>query len=184
MSYDEFMAGDYREGYKYEVIDGKLYVSPHPELAEARVEDWLHDRLGDYARERPDIINYISGKARVLVPGRRGATAPQPDLAAYRDFPRRPIRGPRWVDVSPVLVVEVVHGADTAKDLVRNVKLYRQVPSVQEYWMTDARDNPDRPSLRVHRRYGKRCRISDLAFGETYTTPLLPGFKLLIDPRR
>ena len=29
---DEFVAADYEEGYKYELIDGSLYVSPQPNL--------------------------------------------------------------------------------------------------------------------------------------------------------
>jgi hypothetical protein len=47
----------------------------------------------------------------------------------------------------------------------------------------DARDDPEQPTLRVHRRQGKKWVIKDFAFGETYTTSLLPGFRLLIDPR-
>src|SRR5687768_14222795 len=30
MTYEEFLAGDYEEGYKYELIRGELYVSPQP----------------------------------------------------------------------------------------------------------------------------------------------------------
>jgi hypothetical protein len=37
--------------------------------------------------------------------------------------------------------------------------------------------------MRVHRRYGKRWKIIELAYGDTYTTRLLPGFALTIDPR-
>jgi Uma2 family endonuclease len=183
MSYGEFMAGDYREGYKYELIDGRLYVSQHPELAEARVEEWLRDQLDQYAQEHPEVINYVTGKARVFVPGRKETTAPEPDLAAYQAFPRnRPIRGLSWKDVSPVLVIEVLHGDDVVKDLVRNVELYHQVPTIKEYWVLDARADPDRPSLRVHRRSGRPWRVADLAFGETYATRLLPGFRLILAP--
>jgi hypothetical protein len=37
--------------------------------------------------------------------------------------------------------------------------------------------------MRVHRRYGERWKVIDLAYGDTYTTRLLPGFTLTIDPR-
>jgi hypothetical protein len=40
------------------------------------------------------------------------------------------------------------------------------------------------PNLPASRRHGKRWRITQVPFGETYTTRLLPDFALLVDPRR
>ena len=37
MTLDEFMVADYEAGYQYELIDGKLYVSPLPNSPEGRV---------------------------------------------------------------------------------------------------------------------------------------------------
>jgi Uma2 family endonuclease len=184
MSFDEFMEGDYQSGYKYELIDGRLYVSPEANFPENWVEQWLFAKVFDFSREHPRIINYVTPKARIFVPGRAGITAPDPDLAAYQDFPlHRPIRKVRWQDVSPILVGEILTG-DPEKDLVRNVELYLQVPTIKEYWLLDAREEPEQPMLRVYRRQGKKWRILDFAFGEIYTTSLLPGFHLLIDPRQ
>jgi Uma2 family endonuclease len=87
--------------------------------------------------------------------------------------------------VSPILVVEVLKNSDHYKDLVRNVDLYAQVPTIREYWILDGRDSADEPTLIVRRRRGKNwLRPREIAYGETYTTPLLPGFELVIDPRR
>jgi hypothetical protein len=47
-TFDEFMAGDYEEGFRYELIEGKLYVSPTPELPHAWTESYLYDRLRRY----------------------------------------------------------------------------------------------------------------------------------------
>lgn len=184
MSLEEFEGGDYDEGFRYELIDGRLYVSPQPDLPENQVEEWINDKLKQYARRRPEVVNFVSSKARVFVPGRE-TTTPEPDQAAYHDFPLHlPKRQVRWQDVSPLLVVEILHRDDPDKDLVRNVALYYQGPSIKEYWVIDARDDPDRPSLRVHQRYGRRWRVIDRAFGETYTTRLLPDFTLNVDPHR
>jgi Uma2 family endonuclease len=181
----EFQGGDFEEGYQYELIDGRLYVSPLPNPPEGIVEDWVETKLKQYARRRPEVINWVYNKTRVYVSGRPGATMPEPDVAAYRDFPmHRRLRDIRWKDVSPLLVVEVLSRDDPAKDLMRNAGLYFLVPSIKEYWILDPRFDADRPSLRVHRRFGRRWRIAEYSFGETYTTRLLPGFELLIDPRR
>src|ERR1700722_16683694 len=84
---NDFMAADYVEGYQYELIDGKLYVSPQPNLPEDRVDSWIHRKVERYAEANPQVLNYVSGRARVFVPDRPGVTNPEPDLAAYHEFP-------------------------------------------------------------------------------------------------
>jgi hypothetical protein len=37
--------------------------------------------------------------------------------------------------------------------------------------------------MRVHRRYRKCWKVIDVVYGDTYTTRLLPGFTLTIDPQ-
>ena len=86
-------------------------------------------------------------------------------------------------EVSPVLVVEVLSLDEPDKDLVRNVDLYLRVPSIKEYWLIDSRESATRPTMTAYRRHGKRWRTKRLAFGDRYTTPLLPGFELVVDPR-
>ena len=186
MTLEEFLAAEAREGYKYELVDGRLYVSPEANLPENRVEVWLFRKLDRYSSEHLEIVNYVTTKARVFVPGRPGITNPEPDLALYRDFPLHlPFAAARWQDVFPLLVVEVLAGDDSDKDLVRNVELYLQVPAIKEYWIIDIREDPERPTLIVHRRQGNRWRVITVGFGGTYKTPrLLPGFELVVDPRK
>jgi Uma2 family endonuclease len=85
--------------------------------------------------------------------------------------------------MNPILVVEVLCDRYHKKDLVRNVALYQEAPSVKEYWVLDPRDDADHPTLRVYRRRGQAWqRPIDVPFAGTYTTPLLPGFTLIVDP--
>jgi Uma2 family endonuclease len=186
IAYDDFKLAEWEEGYQYELIDGKLYVSPQPNLPQGRIEKWIYDKLNRYARKRPEVIDFVYNKARVLVPDRPGVTNPEPDVAAYHAFPLdEPMEEIDWEDVNPVLVVEVVSAEDPDKDLVRNVELYLRVPTIREYWIIDPREAPDRPTMLVYRRRGKSWqRAIEVGFGETYTTKLLPGFKLLLNPRK
>jgi Uma2 family endonuclease len=181
---EEFEAARGQEGYRYELIEGRIYVSPVPDLPHDRIWEWVHRLLQDYSRSHPEVLNYVTARARVIVPEREGTTNPEPDLAAYSDFPRHlPLADVSWDDVSPLLVAEIVSEDDPEKDLQRNVDLYREVPSIREYWILDPRADPDRPTLRVYRRRGSRWqRPIDVVPGETYTTRLLPGFALLLDP--
>jgi Uma2 family endonuclease len=186
MSLEDFMSGDYLEGYEYELIDGKLIVSPQPNLPEDSIDTWINLKVTLYSQANLAVINYVTRGAWVFIPNRPGVTNPQPDLAAFQDFPLdRPLNQRRWQDVSPILVAETLSAEDPDKDLIRNVKLYLQVPSIREYWVFDTRsEGADRPTLKVHRRRASRWQIIDVAFGETYTTRLLPTFELVVDPRR
>jgi Uma2 family endonuclease len=185
ISYEDFQASETVEGYHYEIIDGKVYVSPLPNPPHMRLDKWLDQKLDHYCVLRPDVINLVYNKTRVFVPGRKRVTYPEPDVAAYQDYPlSAPFKAVRWRDVSPVLVAEVLSPDCLDKDLVRNVELYLQVLSIQEYWVVEGLEDPETRSLRVYRRRGKRWQIIDVACGETYTTKLLPGFKLIVDPRK
>jgi hypothetical protein len=70
MSFDEYITGDYRSGYHYELIDGRLYVSPEPNVQENFVERWVYLKLEYYSGRHPKTINYVTTMARVLVPDR------------------------------------------------------------------------------------------------------------------
>jgi Uma2 family endonuclease len=185
MSYAEFLAGDYQEGYRYELIDGELTVSPAPNMPHMVVVTWLWKALQAYSQNQPHVINFISCPARIFVPSREDATAPEPDLAAYSDVPEdAPIEDLDWRNFSPLLVAEVISPDNPGKDEVRNRELYFAVPSIKEYWLFDPRQSSTRPRLRIHRRQARRWKIIEVAPRGTYTTRLLPGFKLVVDLRK
>jgi Uma2 family endonuclease len=183
---EEFGEAQFREGFRYEVIDGRLYVAAMPNPPHGVLQEWLHEALILYKRAHPEVINFVASAVGVPVAARERLTVPAPDLAAFHDFPRQEDwENTRWDDVSPVLVIEVVSENDPGKDLTRNVELYLEVPSIREYWVIDPRPNPREPTLTVYRRRGARWqRPIVVPFGETYTTRLLPGFELVIDPNR
>jgi Uma2 family endonuclease len=186
LSLFEFEHADGLEGYHYELIDGKLEVSPIPNLPHEEIKDRIADLFREYRRTRPEVVNQVKAPARVFVHDRAAATCPEPDIAAYHDYPLdRPIDALYWRDVSPLIVVEVI-AADTAdKDLTRNRELYLQVPSVQEYWIIDPRSDAARPTLTVYRRRGRHGtswrRPITVRGGGTYTTRHLPDFTLVLD---
>jgi Uma2 family endonuclease len=186
LSAEEFERADYQEGFRYELIEGRLYVSPLPNAPHDWVVTWIYGKLYLYSLQNPTVINYVPHGARVFLPDQPEETRPEPDVAAYSDWPLDlPAAELDWRNVSPLLVVEIISADDPDKDLVRNVQLYRQVPSIREYWIIDPRQDTDRPSL-IARHRGSRGwqRPQRVRGGGTYTTPLLPGFSLVMDTHR
>lgn len=185
LSLDDYEAADFEPGHRYEIIDGEVYVSPEANFPEHRLERWLDRKLTRYAEDRPEVINFVAIKSRVFVHGRKKATVPEPDLAAFHNLDLdADFRDIHWRDLGPVLVCEVLVEGDEAKDLDRNPPLYLDVPSIKEYWVIDGRENPNEPTLIQRRRYGTRWVVREHPYGTTFTTKTLPGFSLLIDPRK
>jgi Uma2 family endonuclease len=177
VSDEELGLAEYRLGYDYEVIFGRLYVSPAPNPEHDVVEKHIYNQIFLYSLDHADIVGYVTDRARVFVVSEEKTTAPEPDLAVYVDGP-----DDDWRTVGPFIVGEVLRGEDIDKDLFRNVDLYWRVPSIQEYWVFDIRENPRRPTLLVHRRARSGWETLEFAASDTYQTPLLPGLKLVISP--
>ena len=174
---DELELAEYRPGYKYEVIFGRLYVSPAPNPPHDAVENYIRNQIYLFSLDRPDVVGYVASRARVFVPSEVTETAPEPDIAVYVEEPVDD-----WREAEPFIVGEVMRGDSVDKDLFRNVSLYWNVPSIQEYWIFDIRKEPRRPSLLVHRRTRKDWEVLEFTADAIYETPHLPGLKLQIAP--
>lgn len=180
----EFEGAEYAPGFRYEIIDGKLYVSPGPSFPEHWLEQWLVRALEDYADGHPDVIRFVANKGRVFLPAAIRTTVPEPDVAVYTELPDAESFGDMtWEDVSPALIGEILVGGSIEKDLGRNPPLYLTVPSIREYWVVDGTETVRRPTLVQHKRRGKRWVVTHYPFESMLTTSLLPGFELVIDPR-
>jgi hypothetical protein len=57
---DELQAGQYLEGFNYEVIDGRIAVSVRPSLRECVLEAWLCERLEQYADMNADVLRWVA----------------------------------------------------------------------------------------------------------------------------
>ena len=177
ISDEELEFAEYDLGYDYEVIFGRLYVSPAPNPEHDVVEKHVYNQIYLYSLDHPEVVGYVTDRARVFVESEEKTTAPEPDLAVYAEGP-----DDDWRTVGPFIVGEVLRGEDINKDLFRNVDLYWRVPTIQEYWVFDIRENPRQPTLLVHRRTGSGWETCELGALDTYQTPLLPGLKLVIAP--
>jgi Uma2 family endonuclease len=184
MTLTEFVQSAAQSGARYELIDGSVWVSPAANFAHDWLINWLADVLRGYCQHHPEVANYVTRGARLFAE-READTCPEPDLAVFRNVPSQPLVAEvRWQTLEPLVVVEVISPDQAEKDTVRNVELYLDVPTVQEYWIVDPQITPAQPTLRVRRRLNRRRWRAEIVIphGGTYAAPTLPGLTLTFNP--
>jgi Uma2 family endonuclease len=168
---EEFDAiDDWKEGYRYELIQGVLIVSPMPAKGERSPNDILGYYFHTYRFSHPQgaaLEDTVTEETLQLVSNRRRAdrviwlaTAEARDLST----------------VLPEIVIEFV--SKRKRDQHRDYVLKREeyvLAGVKEYWVIDR----FRRTLTAYRGIDTEIAIHP---GEFYTTPLLPGFELPLDP--
>jgi len=186
-TWEEYQAADFEPGFRYELIDGSLIVAAMPKPKHTGISMWVHGELFAYHLRHPKVFNVISSACEIVISGRPGVTAPQPDLALYRGFPRDRMDEEdfNWESVFPFIVIEIVSPDSADKDFFRNVTLYELEPTIREYWIIDPRRGLNKRALHVYRRRGDKWQKPIvLNMGDVHTTKLLPGFRLRLDPIR
>src|ERR671937_1307530 len=83
LSLFDFEDAEYERGFRYEIIDGRLYVSPAPNLPESVLESWLRRKLERYMEAHPEVVGYVATRGWVFLPARVRPSVPEPDLAVY-----------------------------------------------------------------------------------------------------
>lgn len=95
----EYEEAEYAPKFKYELIEGRLYVSPGPNFAESVLERWLAFKLNLFAMAHPEVINFVSTKGRIFLPHKLRPAVPEPDLAVYAGAPMdEPYESIHWED--------------------------------------------------------------------------------------
>lgn len=157
------------DGYRYEIFDGSLVVTPPPALPHAATTTNLRDRLYDQA---PRHLRVVEGSA--IYPNRNNYYVP--DLVVVRNEALASSAigfDPRDV----LLAIEVVSPSNPTNDLVFKRELYARF-GIVEYWIADRRDR----SLAVLRLAddGKYADVATLHPGERWRSDT--PFPLVIDP--
>ncbi|MFO0837638.1 MAG: Uma2 family endonuclease [Phycisphaerae bacterium] len=179
MALSEFEHAECQEGFRFELIDGVLHVSPAPDpIHQDLVVTLMRVLAAARGRDGHPLFAHVVMDPRVFIEDdEESGTVPQPDLAAYVTYPPRPVRSYRGL--MPVLVVEVMSRLSRAKDLVRNVEIYGRSPDILEYWVIDPTRDAARPTMSVFRGTGEaRFERIDIPPGAAYECPRWPGLRI------
>ena len=165
---EEFDRASGQEGWRYELINGVLVVSPTPSRQERHPNDKLGQWLGHYQDNHPQ------GSSLDL-------TLPEEEIQTHRN--RRRVDRAIWAGLgrdpgeteTPTIVAEFVSEGkvNQERDYLAKRAEYREI-GVREYWVIDR----FRRTLTVSIFGGAQDEERVIPEPQKYETPLLPGFEL------
>ncbi len=160
---------------RYEIITGELFVTRAPHIRHQSAAGRIHVCLDNWSDET-GIGRSFEVPGIVFTP----TDAVIPDVVwVSNERLANGIDQSGHFTIAPELVVEILSAGENNKHRDKSVKLklYSQ-HGVQEYWIV----NWQLKTLEIYRRTDAQLQIvATLLVGDTLTSPLLPGFSVLLD---
>jgi len=164
----EFDRARFEEGWRYELINGVLVVSPIPARNERDPNEELGRWLRNYHESHPQGSSLDSTLHEETIETKQNRR--RPDRVIWAGLGRLPAEGER-----PTIIVEFVSSGkvNQERDYVAKRAEYREI-GVREYWVVDR----FRRTLTVFIFSGESDQERVILEKQSYETPLLPGFEL------
>ena len=159
------------DGYRYELIEGELYVSTAPGIPHQLVLQSLQVALVNFLRKNP-IGRVVSGAGAVF----SNFDAVIPDLVFVSNERWSKIVANDRFNAAPEIVIEVLSpgSENRRRDIVAKCRLYHK-SGVMENWFVDQENQ----SVLVYR-YTRTDEMM-LNASDTLRSELLPGFEITIE---
>jgi Uma2 family endonuclease len=168
MTLREFDQAEFVEGYRYELINGVLVVSPIPSAQERSPNEELARALLNYRDDHPQgsHLNLTLPEHTVNTPANRRRA----DRVIWAGLKRR-----ARITETPTIIAEFVSSGkrDRKRDYEDKRDEYLGM-NVKEYWVIDRFQR----TVTIFTRVAGKIKSRVLREKQTLTTPLLPGFEL------
>ena len=169
LTIDDWDAMPYRDGNRYEIIEGELFVSCSPGLTHERVLINLILLIGNFLQASP--IGECAVNLGVILSETSGVI---PDLLVFLNEQRDTIIHNDRLKGPPALVIEILSPgpANIKRDRITKRQLYAK-HGVSEYWIVD----PQNMTLEKYvNRNDSLVLLESLEGEDTLSTTTLPGF--------
>lgn len=174
---DRWTYADYKrlpdDGWRYEVIEGELYMSPAPRTKHQRISARLQFAMTKFAQAQ-----HLGEVLNAPIDVRLGdlANPVQPDILFIRQD-RLDIIREEWVEGAPDLIVEILSPGNWLDDRRTKYRVYA-LAGVREYWIVD----PDKRQIEVFALRGSDYEIlGRFGPGERAASEILSGFDIGVD---
>lgn len=161
------------DGYRYEILNGELHMTPPPSLKHQHVVTKLSRRMGAFIEERGLGWLWVS-PVGVRLPNQ--PVPVQPDVVFVR-AERRDVIGDDYVEGTPDLVVEVLSPSNWLYDRREKLRAYQEA-GVPEYWIVDCRARTVEVRVLEEGRYTLQAEFRS---GEAARSQVLAGFQVVVD---
>jgi len=173
-TYADYKEWELDEGERYELIYGEAFAMSGPNTEHQVISREIFGQFYNYLSGKPCQVFYAPYDVRLFYKeDDSDDTVVQPDIMVICDKNKI---GPEGCRGAPDLVVEILSPSNTAIEMSRKFKLYRQA-GVREYWIVDSENN----GLTVY------CFKDDTIFTNTYggteTVPvaIFPGLNIALE---
>jgi len=159
----------FEDGYRYEIIEGELFVSCSPGLTHQRVMGNLFFQIISYLQANP-IGEVVSTPGLIL----SDVSGVIPDLVFFTNEQRDLIITGERLTGSPALLIEILSpgSANIKRDRVEKLRLYAK-HGIPEYWIVD----PQNLTIERYVDDGSSLALSEsLREEDSLMTATLPGF--------
>jgi Uma2 family endonuclease len=163
----------YREGYRYEIIEGELFVSCSPGLTHQRVTANLMAALVIFFRDNP--IGELVPTPGLILSEHSGVI---PDLVVFVNERQATIITGERLTGPPDLVIEILSPGATniRRDRINKLQLYSK-HEVPEYWIVD----PNKPAVEQYVSQGSSLKLMQtLQREDVLSSYAIPGFSCLV----
>jgi Uma2 family endonuclease len=161
------------DGFRYEVLDGELYMTPPPTLEHQILISNLHVALANFVKEH-GLGRVLVSPCGVRLPGQ--PVPVQPDIF-FVSAARRDIVGKVYLEGTPDLVVEVLSPGNWLYDRTEKFQAY-QAAGVPEYWIVDGRASTVEVFVLEA---GSYILLGKFASGDVVCSQVLAGFQVVVD---
>jgi Uma2 family endonuclease len=161
------------DGYRYEVIDRVLYMSPPPLIRQQRGLIRLVDFFMAFLKSRP-VGEVLIAPVGVRFPNQ--SVPLQPDIVFVRTE-RLDIIQEHYIEGVPDLIIEILSPSNWLYDRWEKMRVYQEA-GVPEYWIADPRAQTieiyvlEQGVYQLAGQYGR---------GELAVSRLLPGFAVPVE---
>jgi Uma2 family endonuclease len=175
-----FTYADYKdwnpaETGRYEIIYGVAYAMAGPSAQHQSMLMELAKQIAVYLTGKPCKVYPAPYDVRLFYKDDESDDiVVQPDISIVCDEKKR---GPEACRGAPDFVAEILSPSNTASEMERKFKLYRQA-GVREYWVLD----PGSKILHTHRFEGDQILSRFYNTGETAPIDILSGLKISLEP--
>ncbi|MCL2232325.1 MAG: Uma2 family endonuclease [Treponema sp.] len=173
--YADYKDWELKEGERYELIHGEAFAMSAPDAYHQAISGELFRQLANYLAGKSCKAYSAPYDVRLFFQGDDyDNTVVQPDISVICDREKRGSEGCRG---APDMVVEVLSPSNTAEEMGRKFRLYREA-GVKEYWVVSPKDK----ILDTHLFNGSLFHFNSYTASGKAEVGIFPGFTVDLEP--